>query len=463
MNVSKIKPQNVEVLKTLLMLDEELIVYDPLYKIEDCSLCITRDISTLVKRSPLQKICVNLSDMPLEVMSFDFILEIDTPTQKYKSFYCEQFLTINNPDGSIRWFLPEHARHPDFLELYNGSGFKASLFKLISKAVFAIGLKKLVCSGGFCLYSREENYFKNQINEKGYAVFTGTVGENRKGVVAICENGRATHFLKIPISKKAEQLIQSEHTHLVSINDFDFEKLIVPESEMKGRGLRVTNIRPEYYQNTPEITDIHLKALKDLYANTFQIKMLSRLETYREIEKRLNSIKHIQKSKNIRIQKQKIERLVFNMNVLLKTFESQQLVPVAFAHGDFTPWNMFVSEKHIHLYDWELAMPEQLFLYDAFHFIFQSSVLILHQPFLEIKKKILQLEKREITIDIIERYDLDYWGCYFWYLVSNCSYYLNLYLKEERLHDQGYWLMDCWIEATNDAIKAFQRKVVLVS
>ncbi|MFT5166891.1 MAG: hypothetical protein ACI8P3_002123 [Saprospiraceae bacterium] len=462
MNTSKIKPESVEVLRALLKLNGALIVYDPLYKMADCSFFIARDIRTLLKNSSSREVCINLSGRSLEVLSFDFILEIDTTKRKYKSFFCEQFLTIKNPDRSVRWFLPVHAKHPDFLALYNGAGIKASLFNFVVRMAFIVGLKKWVCREKFFLYSKEEKYFQKQFDNKELAVFTGTVGENRKAVVAICENGKATHFVKIPVSETAKQLIETEHAHLVAINEYGFKRMSVPVSEMKAIGLQLTSIRPKDSRVSITLNDLHLEVLKNLYANTFQLKMLSNLDSYQEIENHLKKIKLFIENKNENILDRKTERLAYNIKGLLKTFDKKQLIPVAYAHGDFTPWNMFVTEKRIHLYDWELAMPEQLFLYDAFHFVFQSSILILHQPFEQIKAKIIALENREVVIDLLERYKLDYWACYRWYLISNCSYYLDLYLSQETLHVQAHWLVDCWIEATNDAIITLQRKVEMV-
>ncbi len=47
----------------------------------------------------------------------------------------------------------------------------------------------------------------------------------------------------------------------------------------------------------------------------------------------------------------------------------------SFAHGDFCPWNMMISESKIKVFDWEMAgfYPEG---YDLFYYIFQTSFLL---------------------------------------------------------------------------------------
>ena len=463
MSISKIKPEDIGLLVRMFHLSKEVVVYDPKSSVESCTMAIVRDIATLLKESNSYEVCVNLSGKKLEFLPFNYILEFTQHVNQYKSFYCERFMAINNPDGSIRWLQPEDSERADFLSLYNGSGFKALLFKAVVKLAFYAGFKRAISSGFVCLYSKEEQYVQKRFGHKTFALFTGTVGKNRKAVAAICNRGYATHFIKIPISTTARSLIHSEHTHLEIINGYDFDRLIVPVSKMTISGLQLTNIRPQKAFSTGFITSLHLKALKDLYASTCQIKMLSDMDVFQKTSSRLSEIQRIKKHKKItHIPEDKINRLLYNIKVLIAGFDEKQLIPVAYAHGDFTPWNMFVSENNIHLYDWELAMSEQILLYDAFHFIFQSGVLIAHQSFDQINEKIKELKINEEVIDILERYKLDFRDCYCWYLVHNCSYYLNLYIQQENLHIQAFWLLDCWIDATTDAIKAGQLKVSVV-
>lgn len=460
MAISKIKPEELHLLSGLLFLPTERIVYDPEGKVIGDAPYITRDITTLLKEAAAYRVCINLSNQQLEVQSFEFILEFNRPKISYKTFHAQKFLAVDNPNGTIRWFLPEQSKRANFLALYNGSGLKAKAFSFLAKWAFKLNVKNWICRKNFYLYSKTENHFQQYFDQEELAFFTGTIGENRKAVVALCKEERVTHYMKIPVSKNARQLVRAEHQHLSKVNTFDLNGLIVPTTRMKNTGLQLTNIRPKVFTATNTLTKTHLLALKSLYANTFQTRILSSLGVYKAVQKNIATIKaFIGQQHNI--PNTKVERLAYNLKVLLHSFEPKALIPVAYAHGDFTPWNMYVGESNIHLYDWELAMPEQLLLYDAFHFVFQSSVLISHQSFEVIKDKISALEQSPEVEDIVERYRLDFWNCYRWYLVSNCSYYLHLYIKQAQLHEQAFWLLDCWIAATNDAIKYPKHKSVM--
>jgi hypothetical protein len=46
------------------------------------------------------------------------------------------------------------------------------------------------------------------------------------------------------------------------------------------------------------------------------------------------------------------------------------------AHRDFTPWNTFVTDGRLYVFDWEFARAEWAPMCDAFHFIMQKGILV---------------------------------------------------------------------------------------
>ena len=55
-------------------------------------------------------------------------------------------------------------------------------------------------------------------------------------------------------------------------------------------------------------------------------------------------------------------------------------IPFHFCHGDFAPWNAQNVNGSLYLYDWEYAAKEAPYGYDAFHFLFQTLLLLKKQP-----------------------------------------------------------------------------------
>ncbi len=462
MSSSKIKPEDISVLIQILGLEGTAVIYDPQQTLAACSLFNkTKDIATLLKSAPQHKICINLSGRALEVFTFDYIIEFEKSIRSYRSFHAEKFLAINNPDGTIRWFLPHKSNRPDFLALYNNSGLKATLFKIAARFAYRLGFKNWICKNAFVLYAKETDYFSKKFGQEAVAIFTGTVGQNRKAVAALCRNGLTSHYVKIPISSQSRHLILNESEHLKTLEKHDFKHFRIPRAKMSPAGLKLDNIRPRVERSVNTITDFHITALRELYANTFQLKPLSDLKVYTKTCENLEAIKQcLDQQYSGGIERKKVERLAYNIKVLLSSFKPSSKVAVAYAHGDFTPWNMYMCNTRIHVYDWELAERAQLMLYDIFHFVFQSGILIQRASFQQIKKNVLDLKKTPLVDDIIERYHLDFRDCYHWYLICNCSYYLNLYIHQEHLHQQAHWLIDTWIKASNNAILSETKKTL---
>jgi hypothetical protein len=450
MKLSKIKPEDIGTLCHLLKLPKSIVVFDPFGVIDKVNIPIIYDITQLLQQAKQYKTCINLSNQTLEVLSFEYILEPDRHQRNYKSFTGHHFLGFNNPDGTLRWFQPASASDPHFLHLYNGSGWKAKLIKTIAKWAFKAGLQKSISPNHFCLYSKESNYLKEKFGNKEFAIFTGTIGRNRKAVAAVCQGNEAKQYIKIPISQNTRKLVNKEYDHLNTLGRFQFDTLDIPKATWNEHNLLLNNVQPRNPIEVAHITTLHLKAVIEIFSNTQQRKLLTQTATYQNVQKRIHALRTL---KGIDLPLEKQTKLYENLELLYRAKDREELVSVGYAHGDFTPWNMFVSKDKIHVYDWELAMPEQLPLYDLLHYTFQSSILIHHQSFPKIKDKIEHLRKLPEVKHILAESQMDFWTCYRWYLLDNCSYYLDLYCRQEHLHPQAIWLIDCWIQATWDAVR----------
>jgi aminoglycoside phosphotransferase (APT) family kinase protein len=121
-------------------------------------------------------------------------------------------------------------------------------------------------------------------------------------------------------------------------------------------------------------------------------------------------------------------------------------VPVSLGHGDFTPWNMFVGERRLHVYDWELAGEAPL-LSDLFHFVCQTGVLVRR----EAPGRILRRLERELTrpaiAALVQHYGIDIDLHLRLYLLDRATYYLARYSTRTDLHVQADWLLEFWAQA----------------
>jgi len=128
-------------------------------------------------------------------------------------------------------------------------------------------------------------------------------------------------------------------------------------------------------------------------------------------------------------------------------FARVEAMPVAMAHGDFTPWNMYETTNKLHVYDWEMACDDQPLLFDLFHYVFQTNILIRQKDFSTIQKELDQIKKTTQVRQMIREYSID-WNIHFaYYLLYIATYYVPLYIKQKDLHMQAHWLIDVWTEA----------------
>ena len=390
---------------------------------------------------------INLSNQKIDWQLFIpkndlVILDFNSPLSHSKW----QFDCINNPNGTIRWIYPSLLKKTIFLNLYNGSGWKGKIIEQGFKLGFKVGLKGWLKSNSFQVIAQKlflDNINKS-LNQSNYAIFTGTVGINRKAVISFEENGRATQFMKLPLTQSAHQLVKQEHKWLKGLASYQFHHLGVPKAKKIDKGLMLTNIKPQVPLSNNCLTPKHLLALQELYQQTSIPMILSSTKVWTSIQQDIASLKENIIVNNL--SKTKVHQIHELLSKLIQTFNPSDLYPMSIAHGDLTPWNSYLSAQKLQVYDWELA--EQLpLLYDAFHFIFQTSILVNKLPFKAIKTQIDQLSHSPIVQAILTQYHLDFQHAYRFYLLRNTSYYLSRYIQQEQLHIQAHWLVETWSEA----------------
>lgn len=360
---------------------------------------------------------------------------------------------FNNPNGTMRWVYPKSLKYPSFLTLYNASGMKAKLIRLAFANAFRFGLKSKLSSGSFQLITNGENAVETLVKEaKGdsYSIFTGTVGENRKAIIEINQNRQTTNFIKVPLGEKSAKLVAQEKQQLEKFGQFNFQKSVIPTvtPSQNPKVAILSNVQPsDNFSTLNDLTAVHLSVLEEWYDKTKSVKTISELSEYEQIQNNLHELeKDLQPKNDLKIE------TVESLYEGLKKFHAiiskkNQKITVGLAHYDFTPWNMYVTKNRLHVYDWELSRTDLPLLFDAFHFIFQSSILIKRSSFEEIQAQVNELKNSTLVKKLSQDLSFDFDTHYRFYILSVASYYLKLYIKQSPLHMQAHWLVDTWLEA----------------
>ncbi len=356
---------------------------------------------------------------------------------------------INNPDASMRWIFPSQTTIAGFLSLYNSTGIKAYCFKQLAQMLSRFRCLSLLSAGSFSIWEREETDKKNWQTELAfddYAIFTGTVGENRKIIIALHQKQNCTHFLKIPTTKAARTLTQNEAQQLAFLTHLSLQTMQVPSSKKIADALLVSNVKMQGARHQLAWTNTHSKALVELYRRTAKKSTLKDLAYWQEIESGMDALRTIEKIDN-GLPPQQFRYLTRLCHRQLQSLDPAEQLSVGMAHGDFTPWNMYQSAEKLLVYDWEMSKLEMPLYFDVFHYIFQKGILIERKTQAAIEAEIELVMEDDILKDIQNTYRVNWRLNYALYLVFIVSYYLPKYLVQARLHLQVHWLLEHWTQA----------------
>ena len=362
----------------------------------------------------------------------------------------DTFYFIPNPDSTIRWIYPKSSKKPSFLAFYSTSSTRAKILASIFRLSFYFRLNKRI----------EIEVFKNSIIDKiikqykdfNYSIFTGTVGVNRKAIIELNQNNSTKYFVKIALTEQSKNLINNEKAVLNELNKYQYQNLTIPKIiESDEDYITIDNIAPKNQNQSSTLNEIHLNALDEIYSKTIDTKSIQDSTYFEVIKENIAVLSNRSLNKNFN--KNKIENLIKNMKTILESLNTEKEISFAYGHNDFTPWNMFVENNHLYLFDWELAKNDIVLLYDFFHFIFQSQILISKSDYKSIYEVIVTLIKNNSRLkDIVQKYNIDINENYKLYLLYTVSYYLDKYNNQEKLHDQVFWLIDVWFDAFNDLV-----------
>lgn len=362
----------------------------------------------------------------------------------------DTFYFISNPDSTIRWIYPKSLKKPSFLSFYNTSSTRAKILASIFRLSFYFRLNKKI----------ELEVFKDSILDRiikqykdfNYSIFTGTIGINRKAIIELNQNNSTKYFVKVALTEQSKELINNEKTILNELNKYQYKNLTIPKIvESQSNYITIDNIAPKNQAQSSTLNEIHLNALDEIYSKTIDTKFIKDSSYFQLIEKNLDKLNNTSLNKSF--DKEKTKLLIENMNTIFQSLDTKKEISFAYGHNDFTPWNMFVENNHLYLFDWELARKDVILLYDFFHFIFQSQILISKSDYKTIFEVITTHIKNNSKLkDIIKKYNIDINENYKLYLLYTVSYYLDKYNNQETFYKQIYWIINIWDETFNDLV-----------
>lgn len=364
-----------------------------------------------------------------------------------------KLLYISNPDGSPRWVWPAENRKPVFLKFYNVNTKRSWLFATMIRLIFLLRIGHLV----FRKTNIRLAYDVIPPFSLGsdWALFTGTIGPNRKAVFYADKQ-----FIKVPLGKDAEALLFNETCTLNKLTlastgvqlSFSF-----PQRFKSGiSAIKLSDITNEGTRCST-FTSAHASALEDICKFSGNSRSLKQVASWTNTKNDLVSLCNSDDKRLPKGMLRKLTKLVEGMN-------EDMIIETSMSHGDFTPWNMYKKGDKLHIYDWELANPMMPVGFDAFHFIIQQGILVDHLNWKTIESNIRSIltEETFASLSYSGKAKMDEYLKL--YLIMNTVYYLKTYTRQDVWHTQVSWLLCVWNEALSTVMskETSQRELVLM-
>ncbi|MBK6497179.1 MAG: hypothetical protein IPG00_03020 [Saprospiraceae bacterium] len=127
------------------------------------------------------------------------------------------------------------------------------------------------------------------------------------------------------------------------------------------------------------------------------------------------------------------------MFLLKNEIQTNKLTEFGFAHGDFTPWNIFANNQNLFIYDWEAAQDLMPKGFDAFHFIIQQSIMVEKHPWNVIEQSLTRILVDENHLFDSKKEMQRYLKLY---LLLQIARSMTNYVAQEQWHPQIYWMID---------------------
>jgi thymidylate kinase len=351
---------------------------------------------------------------------------------------------IQNPDGSVRWFWASHVGKPLFLKFYHATTLRAKCFVFLVRLIFALRLQRFVFQKTRLAITQKEASPLFDFDAH-WAIFTGTTGINRKAL-AYTAGKEGSFFTKITFQSDNKWLLINEYDAIQYWQKRGSQYFETPNITAKSaNSLSFTEVG-EGANRSEKITPLHIKALKEIAQKTLRCLPLKFVPVYRTLREDLKSLNAQQDE---RLPKGMLRKLQY----MFDSIRPDTVVRTCLSHGDFTPWNMYVGEEKLALYDWELSKPSMPLGFDAFHFIIQQGILV--------ERKSWKAIYADIREKLAPYYDIKRYLRF--YVLFNTVYYLKIYQQQTVWHTQIHWLLQVWNDALSTVLQQEKRNKGLLA
>lgn len=283
-------------------------------------------------------------------------------------------LKIVNKDGRI-WIIPQH-RIKTGLALYQPSSIRGKVLKMtLPMAQYFPQLIRLVgiTEDNGAVNDQLNRLFCSlfHVDQVECSFFGGTPGTHQKITIQIARGNEILGYCKITDKRQIFDLFKSEESILAYLNGRGINNIPACLFDRKAGNLYVfvqSSNKSVPFDTAHQINDLVINTIKDFCDKT-TVNIPFDATEYDSMLKKLYDWVPLLNDSDQELVKKAAE-MVEEYLAGISDFSCM--------HRDFTPWNMYLKNDHIELFDFEYARKSYPKYIDLFHFLTQSEIFEKH-------------------------------------------------------------------------------------
>ena len=316
------------------------------------------------------------------------------------------FYRIKNNDGKV-WLMPVSGLRTA-MSLYQPSGRNGKLFKQWFPWLHRLPILKqrlhietLRCGMNKVLYDKLCQLYRTDRLE--FSVFCGTPCVHQKLTIQLSSGDCILGYCKVTDSKEVAELFRREK---IILGKLDKDGLLnVPKILYVGEWRNGVHMLLQTTQKTNrsqvihEWGQLHDDFLRDMAAKTKQCLFFEETDYCRTLNELSSHLDWLPTD---------VDKVLVR-KALVKVFKKNEhkMVEYGAYHADFTPWNMFVEQGRLFVFDWEYAQMTYPPMLDRYHFFTQTAIFEKHWQAKEIMEYTQSTEGNWIDAIAYKLYLLD--------------------------------------------------------
>lgn len=303
---------------------------------------------------------------------FELMTEVLSIWEDSPSFY-----RIENKDGKV-WLMPVR-RLRTAMHLYQPSGRNGKLLKRWFPLLHRLPLLKQKlhiettrCSLAEDLYDKLCKLFNRDRLE--FAVFCGTPCVHQKLTIQLSSGDNILGYCKVSDSKEVAELFSRESNilgKLYKAGVHNVPKIMYVGEWRNGVHLLVqTTRKTDRSQVIHDWGHLHDGFLRDMAVKTKQRLVFEETDYYKILNELSMHLDWLPSDEGRELVRGVLEK-VLNKN-------KHKMVEYGAYHADFTPWNTFVEQGELFVFDWEYAQMTYPPMLDRYHFFTQTAMFEKH-------------------------------------------------------------------------------------